>query len=87
VVGRRDYGELRRRWDEQGSPERYTLIEYEPDLGDVLAAADLGGRPRRGLGDGDRGGGPARDPDPLPARDGDHQTTNAAGWPTAARRW
>jgi UDP-N-acetylglucosamine--N-acetylmuramyl-(pentapeptide) pyrophosphoryl-undecaprenol N-acetylglucosamine transferase len=41
VVGRRDYGELRRRWAEQGSPERYMLIEYEPNLGDVLAAADL----------------------------------------------
>ena len=41
VAGRRDYGQLRRRWDEEGRPERYTLIEYEPDLGDVLAAADL----------------------------------------------
>ncbi|HEY3193152.1 MAG TPA: undecaprenyldiphospho-muramoylpentapeptide beta-N-acetylglucosaminyltransferase [Solirubrobacterales bacterium] len=41
VAGRRDYAELRRRWDEQGRPERYTLIQYEPDLGDVLAAADL----------------------------------------------
>ena len=41
VAGRRDYPELRRRWDEQGRPERYMLIQYEPDLGDVLAAADL----------------------------------------------
>jgi UDP-N-acetylglucosamine--N-acetylmuramyl-(pentapeptide) pyrophosphoryl-undecaprenol N-acetylglucosamine transferase len=41
VVGRRDFAELRRRWDEQGRPERYTLISYEPNLGDVLAAADL----------------------------------------------
>ncbi len=41
VAGRRDYPELRRRWDEEGRPERYTLIQYEPDLGDVLAAADL----------------------------------------------
>jgi UDP-N-acetylglucosamine--N-acetylmuramyl-(pentapeptide) pyrophosphoryl-undecaprenol N-acetylglucosamine transferase len=41
VAGRRDYGELRRRWDQQGSPERYRLIQYEPNLGDVLAAADL----------------------------------------------
>jgi UDP-N-acetylglucosamine--N-acetylmuramyl-(pentapeptide) pyrophosphoryl-undecaprenol N-acetylglucosamine transferase len=41
VAGRRDYGRLRRRWDEGGRPERYTLIQYEPDLGDVLAAADL----------------------------------------------
>jgi UDP-N-acetylglucosamine--N-acetylmuramyl-(pentapeptide) pyrophosphoryl-undecaprenol N-acetylglucosamine transferase len=41
VAGRRDYLELRRRWDAEGRPERYQLIEYEPDLGDVLAAADL----------------------------------------------
>jgi UDP-N-acetylglucosamine--N-acetylmuramyl-(pentapeptide) pyrophosphoryl-undecaprenol N-acetylglucosamine transferase len=41
IVGRRDYPELRRRWDEMGRPERYTLLQYEPDLGDVLAAADL----------------------------------------------
>jgi UDP-N-acetylglucosamine--N-acetylmuramyl-(pentapeptide) pyrophosphoryl-undecaprenol N-acetylglucosamine transferase len=41
IVGRRDYPELRRRWDEEGRPERYTLLQYEPDLGDVLAAADL----------------------------------------------
>jgi UDP-N-acetylglucosamine--N-acetylmuramyl-(pentapeptide) pyrophosphoryl-undecaprenol N-acetylglucosamine transferase len=41
VAGRRDYAELRRRWDEQGRPERYALIQYEPNLGDVLAAADL----------------------------------------------
>jgi UDP-N-acetylglucosamine--N-acetylmuramyl-(pentapeptide) pyrophosphoryl-undecaprenol N-acetylglucosamine transferase len=41
VAGRRDYPELRRRWDEEGRPERYQLIAYEPDLGEVLAAADL----------------------------------------------
>jgi UDP-N-acetylglucosamine--N-acetylmuramyl-(pentapeptide) pyrophosphoryl-undecaprenol N-acetylglucosamine transferase len=41
VSGRRDYPDLRRRWEEQGRPERYTLLEYEPNLGDVLAAADL----------------------------------------------
>jgi UDP-N-acetylglucosamine--N-acetylmuramyl-(pentapeptide) pyrophosphoryl-undecaprenol N-acetylglucosamine transferase len=41
VAGRRDYPELRRRWAEGGSPERYILIQYEPNLGDVLAAADL----------------------------------------------
>jgi UDP-N-acetylglucosamine--N-acetylmuramyl-(pentapeptide) pyrophosphoryl-undecaprenol N-acetylglucosamine transferase len=41
IVGRRDYPELRRRWDEEGRPERYTLLQYEPNLGDVLAAADL----------------------------------------------
>src|SRR3954452_13127367 len=41
IVGHRDYPELQRRWDEEGRPERYTLLQYEPDLGDVLAAADL----------------------------------------------
>jgi UDP-N-acetylglucosamine--N-acetylmuramyl-(pentapeptide) pyrophosphoryl-undecaprenol N-acetylglucosamine transferase len=41
IVGHRDYPELRRRWDQEGRPERYTLLQYEPDLGDVLAAADL----------------------------------------------
>ena len=77
VVGRRDYPELRRRWDEEGRPERYTLLQYEPDLGDVLAAADLvvarsggsvmeiaaAGRPAILI--------------PYPHATGDHQTTNA----------
>jgi UDP-N-acetylglucosamine--N-acetylmuramyl-(pentapeptide) pyrophosphoryl-undecaprenol N-acetylglucosamine transferase len=77
VTGRRDYPELRRRWERQGSPERYTLIQYEPNLGDVLAAADLvvaraggsvmeiaaAGRPAILI--------------PFPHATGDHQTTNA----------
>jgi UDP-N-acetylglucosamine--N-acetylmuramyl-(pentapeptide) pyrophosphoryl-undecaprenol N-acetylglucosamine transferase len=77
VAGRRDYPELRRRWDEEGRPERYQLIEYEPDLGDVLAAADLvvaraggsvmeiaaAGRPAVLV--------------PYPHATGDHQATNA----------
>jgi UDP-N-acetylglucosamine--N-acetylmuramyl-(pentapeptide) pyrophosphoryl-undecaprenol N-acetylglucosamine transferase len=77
VAGRRDYGELRRRWDEVGRPERYTLIQYEPDLGEVLAAADLvvaraggsvmeiaaAGRPAILV--------------PYPHATGDHQTGNA----------
>ena len=41
VAGRRDYPELERRWREAGSPAGYTLLDYEPNLGDVLAAADL----------------------------------------------
>lgn len=40
LAGRRDYPELRRRLDEIG-PSAYTLLEYEPDLGDCLAACDL----------------------------------------------
>jgi UDP-N-acetylglucosamine--N-acetylmuramyl-(pentapeptide) pyrophosphoryl-undecaprenol N-acetylglucosamine transferase len=77
VAGRRDYGQLRRRWDEEGRPERYTLMQYEPNLGDVLAAADLvvaraggsvmeiaaAGRPAILI--------------PFPHATGDHQTTNA----------
>jgi UDP-N-acetylglucosamine--N-acetylmuramyl-(pentapeptide) pyrophosphoryl-undecaprenol N-acetylglucosamine transferase len=41
VAGRRDYPELLRRWEDEGRPERYRLIDYEPNLGDVLAASDL----------------------------------------------
>jgi UDP-N-acetylglucosamine--N-acetylmuramyl-(pentapeptide) pyrophosphoryl-undecaprenol N-acetylglucosamine transferase len=67
IVGRRDYPELRRRWDEEGRPERYTLLQYEPDLGDVLAAADLVVA---------RAGGPAILV-PYPHATADHQTTNA----------
>src|SRR3954470_9644283 len=77
IVGRRDYADLRRRWDEEGRPERYTLLQYEPDLGDVLAAADLvvaraggsvmeiaaAGRPAILV--------------PYPHATADHQTTNA----------
>jgi UDP-N-acetylglucosamine--N-acetylmuramyl-(pentapeptide) pyrophosphoryl-undecaprenol N-acetylglucosamine transferase len=77
IVGRRDYPELRRRWDQEGRPERYTLLQYEPDLGDVLAAADLvvaraggsvmeiaaAGRPAILV--------------PYPHATADHQTTNA----------
>jgi UDP-N-acetylglucosamine--N-acetylmuramyl-(pentapeptide) pyrophosphoryl-undecaprenol N-acetylglucosamine transferase len=77
VAGRRDYPELRRRWAEGGSPERYILIQYEPNLGDVLAAADLvvaraggsvmeiaaAGRPAILI--------------PYPHATADHQTTNA----------
>ena len=77
IVGRRDYPELQSRWDEEGRPERYTLLQYEPDLGDVLAAADLvvaraggsvmeiaaAGRPAILI--------------PYPHATADHQTTNA----------
>jgi UDP-N-acetylglucosamine--N-acetylmuramyl-(pentapeptide) pyrophosphoryl-undecaprenol N-acetylglucosamine transferase len=41
LAGRRDYDELRERLSAASHAERYTLLEYEPDLGDVLAACDL----------------------------------------------
>jgi UDP-N-acetylglucosamine--N-acetylmuramyl-(pentapeptide) pyrophosphoryl-undecaprenol N-acetylglucosamine transferase len=77
VTGRRDYAELRRRWDEQGSPERYTPIQYEPNLGDVLAAADLVvGRAGGSVMEIAAAGRPAI-LIPYPHATGDHQTTNA----------
>jgi UDP-N-acetylglucosamine--N-acetylmuramyl-(pentapeptide) pyrophosphoryl-undecaprenol N-acetylglucosamine transferase len=41
LAGRRDHEELARRLAGAPHPERYTLLAYEPDLGDVLAASDL----------------------------------------------
>src|SRR3954470_19444690 len=77
VVGRRDYPELQRRWDEKGRPERYTLLQYEPDLGDVLAAADL--VVARAGGSVMEVAGAARPAIlvPYPHATADHQTTNA----------
>lgn len=40
LAGRRDFAELRSRL-ERSAADRYTLLEYEPDLGDCLAACDL----------------------------------------------
>ena len=41
VAGRRDHAELRERLDAAPYKGGYELIEYEPSLGDVLAASDL----------------------------------------------
>jgi UDP-N-acetylglucosamine--N-acetylmuramyl-(pentapeptide) pyrophosphoryl-undecaprenol N-acetylglucosamine transferase len=41
LAGRRDYPELGARLDRAPAAGRYALLEYEPDLGDCLAAADL----------------------------------------------
>jgi UDP-N-acetylglucosamine--N-acetylmuramyl-(pentapeptide) pyrophosphoryl-undecaprenol N-acetylglucosamine transferase len=41
LCGQRDFAELERRLDAASHSERYTLIAYEPDLGDALAASDL----------------------------------------------
>ena len=77
LAGRRDYEELRTRLEAAPHRERYTLLEYEPNLGDVLAASDLVvarsggsvfevialGRPSLLV--------------PFPHATGDHQTKNA----------
>jgi UDP-N-acetylglucosamine--N-acetylmuramyl-(pentapeptide) pyrophosphoryl-undecaprenol N-acetylglucosamine transferase len=41
VSGRRDFERLRQRLTAAPHGERYTLLAYEPDLGDSLAACDL----------------------------------------------
>jgi UDP-N-acetylglucosamine--N-acetylmuramyl-(pentapeptide) pyrophosphoryl-undecaprenol N-acetylglucosamine transferase len=41
VAGNRDFAELETRLAAAPHPERYTLLAYEPNLGDALAAADL----------------------------------------------
>jgi UDP-N-acetylglucosamine--N-acetylmuramyl-(pentapeptide) pyrophosphoryl-undecaprenol N-acetylglucosamine transferase len=41
IAGRRDFAEVRSRLDAAPADDRYTLLEYEPNLGDALAAADL----------------------------------------------
>jgi UDP-N-acetylglucosamine--N-acetylmuramyl-(pentapeptide) pyrophosphoryl-undecaprenol N-acetylglucosamine transferase len=41
LAGRRDYEELKQRLSATANAEGYTLLSYEPDLGDVLAACDL----------------------------------------------
>jgi UDP-N-acetylglucosamine--N-acetylmuramyl-(pentapeptide) pyrophosphoryl-undecaprenol N-acetylglucosamine transferase len=41
IAGRRDYPLARERIDGTAGAERYTLLEYEPNLADALAASDL----------------------------------------------
>ncbi|TMK74388.1 MAG: UDP-N-acetylglucosamine--N-acetylmuramyl-(pentapeptide) pyrophosphoryl-undecaprenol N-acetylglucosamine transferase, partial [Actinobacteria bacterium] len=41
IAGRRDYPQVRERIDAAGGAEAYTLLEYERDLSDPLAASDL----------------------------------------------
>lgn len=41
VSGSRDFDRIRERLEAAGDPPGYTLLEYEPDLGDCLAACDL----------------------------------------------
>jgi UDP-N-acetylglucosamine--N-acetylmuramyl-(pentapeptide) pyrophosphoryl-undecaprenol N-acetylglucosamine transferase len=83
IAGTRDFPELEPRLAAAAGAERYTLLPYEPDLGDALAAADLVlarsggsifevvavGRPAILV--------------PFPYATGDHQTANAE-WMRAA---
>lgn len=41
ITGRRDFPEIEQRLAAAAHAHRYTLLPYEPDLGDALAAADL----------------------------------------------
>ena len=77
ITGRRDFAEIEQRLAAAPHADRYTLLPYEPDLGGVLAAADLvlarsggsicartaAGRPAILV--------------PFPSATADHQTANA----------
>jgi len=78
LAGRRDYEELRARLAAAAHGERYTLLAYEPDLGDVLAACDLVlGRSGGSIFELTAAGRPAVLV-PYPHATADHQSANAA---------
>jgi UDP-N-acetylglucosamine--N-acetylmuramyl-(pentapeptide) pyrophosphoryl-undecaprenol N-acetylglucosamine transferase len=82
LAGRRDYEELKQRLA-AANPERYTLLSYEPDLGDVLAACDLVlARSGGSIFEVTAAGRPAILV-PYPYATADHQSANAA-WMTKA---
>ncbi len=77
IAGRRDYEEIRAGLDRSGA-ERYVLLEYEPDLGDALAASDLVlARSGGSIFEVAAAGRPAILV-PFPYASADHQTSNAA---------
>jgi UDP-N-acetylglucosamine--N-acetylmuramyl-(pentapeptide) pyrophosphoryl-undecaprenol N-acetylglucosamine transferase len=77
IAGSRDYPELQARLAAASHPERYTLLEYEPNLGDALAAADLVlGRSGGSIFEVVATGRPAILV-PYPFATADHQTANA----------
>ncbi len=81
VAGSRDYPAMRERL--RGESLRYTLLKYEPDLGDVLAACDLVlGRAGGSIFEFAAAGRPALLV-PYPHATADHQATNAE-WMTRA---
>jgi UDP-N-acetylglucosamine--N-acetylmuramyl-(pentapeptide) pyrophosphoryl-undecaprenol N-acetylglucosamine transferase len=78
LTGRRDYEELKQRLASAAQRERYTLLAYEPDLGDVLGAADLVlARSGGSLFEVTAAGRPAILV-PYPHATADHQSANAA---------
>ncbi len=78
LAGRRDHDELRERLDSAAHGERYTLLAYEPDLGDCLAACDLVlGRSGGSIFEVAATGRPAILV-PYPHATADHQSANAA---------
>jgi UDP-N-acetylglucosamine--N-acetylmuramyl-(pentapeptide) pyrophosphoryl-undecaprenol N-acetylglucosamine transferase len=78
LSGKRDFEELRRRLGEAPHRERYTLLAYEPDLGDSLAACDLVlGRSGGSIFEVTAAGRPAVLV-PYPHATADHQSANAA---------
>jgi UDP-N-acetylglucosamine--N-acetylmuramyl-(pentapeptide) pyrophosphoryl-undecaprenol N-acetylglucosamine transferase len=84
LAGRRDYEELKQRLAAAPNPERYTLLAYEPDLGDVLAASDLVlARSGGSIFEVTAAGRPAILV-PYPYATADHQSANAA-WMAKAR--
>jgi len=77
IAGSRDYPELKQRLAAAPNPDRYTLLEYEPNLGDALAAADLVlGRSGGSIFEVVATGRPAILV-PYPFATADHQTANA----------
>jgi len=77
ISGKRDFAEIEARLAAAPQRDRYTLLEYEPNLGDVLAAADLVlGRSGGSIFEVVAVGRPAILV-PFPYATGDHQSANA----------
>ena len=78
LAGRRDFEQLDRRLKATPHGDRYTLLAYEPDLGDVLAASDLAlARSGGSIFELTAAGRPAILV-PYPHATADHQSANAA---------
>jgi UDP-N-acetylglucosamine--N-acetylmuramyl-(pentapeptide) pyrophosphoryl-undecaprenol N-acetylglucosamine transferase len=77
IAGNRDFAEIEARLAAAPHPERYTLLAYEPDLGDALAACDLVlGRSGGSIFEVAAAGRPAILV-PFPFATADHQSANA----------